>query len=816
LGTVQRKMLDSLPLGTGKPRVVLTPSHPSSIYHFGIFQVDPTRRELLKHGFRIKIQDKPFQLLAILIERPGEIVSREELHQRLWPADTFVEFDDGLNVVANKLRLALGDSAENPRFMETVPRRGYRFIAPVTKVEGKVPPLSVKISGPVLLTAPPAGSPPVPAQHVDIGSTPIKRWTLIISALVAAVAFSVGSYFYFHTTPKLTDKDTIVLADFANTTGDPLFDETLRQGMAVQLEQSPFLSLVSDERIQQTLRLMGQPAGARLSPEIARDICQRTGSAAALEGSIASLGSQYVLGLRAKNCRTGEVLDEEQVQVTRKEDLLNALGQIASRFRTRVGESLATVEKHSTPLAEATTPSLEALKAYSTARKVAFSAGYAAAVPLLKRAVDIDPQFAMAHAFMGRVYGDIGESVLSAESTRIAYLLRDHASDREKFFIAVTYDLQVMGNLEKAQQDCELWAQTYPRDTDAHGLLSGFMYQGSGKYEQSIVEAQKAIALDPDFTPGYVNLAFDNVYLDRLEEADNALDRSSDRNLEIADAVVLRYYIDFFRGDQAGMERDAALARRKAGAEDWLSQQEAFVLANSGQVQQARRKSRHAVDVAKREGQRERAAIYEAGAAVWEAFFGNVDAARHTAMESLELSKGRDVEYGAAVALALSGDSSRAQSLANNLEKRFPEDTSVQFSYLPTLRALFDLQEGKASNAAEPLQIAIPYELAVPASNFFGFFGTLYPAYVRGQAYLDTHRGTEAAAEFQKILDHRGIVFSDPVSAIARLQLGRAYVLSGDKAKAKATYEEFLKLWKDADIETPILKQAKAEYAKLQ
>ena len=642
-----------------------------------------------------------------------------------------------------------------------------------------------------------------------------KRGKAIIPAAVAVLALSVAGYFYFHPTPKLTDKDTIVLADFTNATGDPVFDGTLRQGLAVQLEQSPFLSLISDERIQQTLRLMGQLPDARLTPERAREICERTASAAILEGSIASLGSQYVLGLRAKSCRTGDVLDEEQVQAARKEDVLNVLGQMASKFRTRVGESLATVAKHNTPLAEATTPSLEALKAYSAAQKINFATGSAAALPLYKRAVEIDPKFAMAHALLGLSYSAMGESVLSRESASRAYQLRDRASDREKYLITANYERNVTGNLEKARETCELWAQTYPRDTDAHALLSGFMTQGSGKYGESIEEAKIAIGLNPDHTFAYVNLAYSYICLDRLPEAETTLQLASTRKLEIPEVLLERYYIAFLKGDRPGMEREAALSQGKPGAEDWLFHSEAIVLARSGQLQLARRMSRRAVDLAQQAGRRERAAVYETGVAVWEAFYGNAPAARRSAMVALELSKGWDVEYGAAFALALSGDSSRSQALANNLEKRFPEDTSVRFSYLPALRGLFALSHDP-SKAIDLLQTAVPYDLAQTGIGFFGFFGNLYPAYVRGEAYLAAHQVTEAATEFQKILDHRGIVFADPVGAMARVQLGRAFALSGDKAKAKTAYQDFLTLWKDADPDIPILQQAKAEYANLQ
>jgi serine/threonine protein kinase/predicted Zn-dependent protease len=636
-----------------------------------------------------------------------------------------------------------------------------------------------------------------------------KRWKMIVPA-AAVLVLSVGGYFYFHHTPRLTDKDTIVLADFTNTTGDPVFDGTLRQGMAVQLEQSPFLSLVSDEGIQQALRLMGQPTDSRLTPQVAREICERTASAAVLDGSIASLGSQYVLGLRAKNCRTGDVLAEEQVQAARKEDVLNALGQIASKFRTRVGESLTTMEKHDTPLAEATTPSLEALKSYSAGHKVLSSNGSAAALPFFKHAIEIDPKFAMAYALLGRMYGDIGESALSAESTSKAYQLRDRASDQEKFFITASYDMQVTGNLEKAQQTCELWALTYPRAREANGFLAGIVYPAFGKYEAAVERAKIVTRLDPDFPIGYLILASSYIALGRMGEADNTLQRAFERKLETPDFSVERYAVAFLKGDTAGMDRESAQARGKPGVEEWICNYQSFVLAYSGHLEEARKMSRRAADLAQQSDQRETAAFYEAEAAMREALFGNAPEARQRALAAVGLSKSRDVEYGVAFALALSGDSSRSQPFMDDLSRRFPEDTISAADYRPTLRALHALNHNEPAKAIEMLQAAIPYEL--------GEWGlaSLYPAYVRGEAYLAARQGREAAVEFQKILDHRGIVISDPIGALAHLQLGKAYALSGDKTKAKNAYKDFLTLWKDADPDIPILKQAKAEYAKLQ
>jgi DNA-binding winged helix-turn-helix (wHTH) protein len=778
----------------------------------GDLELDPRAYELRRSGRRLKLERIPMELLLLLVERRGELVTREEIIERIWGKDVFLDTDSGINAAIRKIRQVLKDDPEKPLFVQTITGKGYRFVAPTIEAQ-----ISPEVGSPALTrTLAPTGTSIDAKAAATTGFA--RRWKAIVPAVVAVFALLVAGYLYlrFHRTTKLTEKDTIVLADFTNTTGDSVFDGTLRQGMAVQLEQSPFLSLVSDDRIQQVLRLMGKPADARLTPEVSREICERTGSAAVLDGTIASLGSQYVLGLRAKNCRTGDVLDEEQVQAAMKEDVLNALGQIASKFRTRVGESLTTVEKRDTPLAEATTPSLEALKAYSAGWRVVSSSGSTAAVPFFKHAIETDPKFAMAYASLGRMYDDVGESDLSAESTSKAYELRDRTSANEKFFISASYDMQVTGNLDKAQQTCELWVQAYPRAMIPHAFLSGIIYPVSGKYEKAVEESKRAIELDPDFAIGYNILVLNYAYLARFSEAENTLQRASERKLDIPDFLVERYDLAFLRGDKAGIEREAALGQRTSGAEEWISDHEAFVLAYYGHLQQAREMSQHAADLAQQSTRRETAALYETGAALREALFGNAPAARRSAMAALELSKGREVEYGAAFALALAADSAGSQTLANDLERRFPEDTSVRFSYTPVLRALLALNRDEPSKAVELLQIAVPYELGAPRSSFYGFFGTFYPAYVRGEAYLAAHRGAEAAGEFQKILDHRGIVVSDPIGALAHLQLGRAYALSGDKTKAKSAYQDFLMLRKDADPDIPVFKQAKAEYAKLQ
>jgi tetratricopeptide (TPR) repeat protein len=509
------------------------------------------------------------------------------------------------------------------------------------------------------------------------------------------------------------------------------------------------------------------------------------------------------------------VLDEQQAQAATKEEVLGALSQIATKFRTRVGESLATMEKYDTPLAEATTASLEALKSYSAALKAIFSTDFAAAVPLLKRAIEIDPNFALAHAHLGVLYRGSGESDLSVASATKAYQLRNRATDRERLFITATYQADVTGNLEKARETFELWGRTYPRDPIAPGILSAFITHGSGKYEKSIEAAEKAIALDPNLTPPYRNVAFSYARLNRLAEAETALQRLAADKQDAPDFLVLRYLLFFLKGDARAMEQVAAFAKGKPGAEDGMSQIESLVLARSGRLRLARQMSRRAVELPKHAGKRDRAALFQSGAAVWEALFGNTTAARRSATEVLQLSRGRDVQYGAALALAIIGDFARAQELANDLDKRFPEDTCVRFSYLPVLRARLALNRGMPSQAVESLQAAIPNEFAVPGVAYFAFYGGLFPAYLRGEALLAAQKGTEAAVEFQKILDHPAVVFGDPVGALAHVQLGRAFALSGERMKARTAYQNFFTLWKDADTDIPILQQARAEYTRL-
>ena len=648
---------------------------------------------------------------------------------------------------------------------------------------------------------------PVETSAVGVGKQRGIRWKLIVPAAIALVALAAGGYFYFHHAPKLTDKDTIVLADFTNTTGDSVFDGTLRQGLSVQLEQSPFLSIISDQQIQQTLQMMGQKPDAKLTPEIARELCQRTESAAVLHGSIATLGSQYVLGIQATNCQTGDVLAEEQATADNKEQALKALGGAVTKLRAKLGESLNSVQKFDTPIEQASTPSLEALQAYSAGRKTMVGKGdSAAAAPFFSRATQLDPKFAMAYAALGNAYSNLAEMGLAADNIRKSYELRGSVSDREKFYIESHYFHFVTGDLEKARRVYEIWAQTYPRDV---GPLTNLAVIDSflGNYEKSLAMATEAVRLAPEDSQNYANLVDAYIFLNRLDQARTAAAEAQSKNLDSPDLRVYLYMVAFLQNDAAGMRQQVAWSAGEPGVEDALLANEADTAAYTGNLHKAREFSRRASTSAQLAEEKETAAGYEVSAALREALFGNTKEARKLSEAALALSTDRDTQYGVALTLVFAGDDSRGKNLAKRLAEQFPEDTAVQFCYLPTVDALLALGRGDSSKAVEAVSLATPYELGVAAR--------LYPAYVRGRVYLAARKGSKAAAEFQKIVDHRGVIINEPIGALAHLEIGRAYAMQGDTTRAKAAYQDFLTLWKDADPDIPVLIAAKSEYAKL-
>jgi eukaryotic-like serine/threonine-protein kinase len=667
-------------------------------------------------------------------------------------------------------------------------------------------------SSPALAPSPSSGAAKVAEAPVAVR----KLRKFLVPAAVILVSVAIAGAFYLHsrqTGQRLTEKDTIVLAEFTNTTGDPVFDGTLRQGLSAQLEQSPFLSLLSDQRVAQTLALMAQPKDARLTRELAREVCQRTASVASIEGSISSLGSQYVVGLKAVNCRGGDVLANEQATASSKEQVLKAVGEAATKMRQKLGESLASVQKYDAPAENVTTPSLEALQAYSLGyQAMTVKNDAAAAVSLFQRAVSLDPNFAMAYARLGTSYSNLGQTARAAESTRRAYDLRERVSEREKFYIASHYEHYVTGNLEAARRTYDLWAQTYPRDYVPSGNV-GAIYGQLGNYDKALAGALEAMKLNAGSGVSYSNLVSSYVQVNRLDEARATAQEAQAHNLDNPQIHVSLYGIDFLQHDAAGMEREAAELMGKPGFEDLMLGSESDTAAYGGQFAKARELTRRASDSAQRADEKETAAGYAAEAAVREALVGNMSQAKQQAQAALALSTGRDVEAVSAIALGLAGDTTQATRLAADLAKRFPEDTVVQFEYLPMINAVAALRNGSASKATAALARAAPYELGSLAQSF-SF--AVYPVYLRGETYAAAHQGSAALAEFQKILDHRSVVLNEPIGALAYVGLARAYSLSSDTAKAKSAYQDFFSLWKNADPDIPILKEAKAEYTKLQ
>jgi eukaryotic-like serine/threonine-protein kinase len=637
-----------------------------------------------------------------------------------------------------------------------------------------------------------------------------KRWKFAIPALLIAALIAAALYYRSHRSKPLTDKDTIVLADFTNTTGDSVFDDTLKQGLSVQLEQSPFLALLSERKVNETLKLMGRPADDRLTPEITREVCQRMGSKAMLTGTIAGLGSQYVIGLKAVNCSTGDVLAVAQEQAAGKEAVLKALDNAAVNLRSRLGESLSSVQKYATPVEEATTPSLEALKVYSLGRKTHYAKGDTAALPFYKRAAELDPNFARAYVSMSGAYSDLNEIERARENARKAYELREKVSERERLSIEANYYLTATGELEKAAQTYQLWQQTYPRDELPHINLA-FISASLGNWEKSLEEAREALRLEPNNATNYLNLGNAYTSLNRLDEAEAVYKQSEERKLEAETLLANRYQLAFVKGDKTAMEQSAAAAMGKPGMEDLLLASQADTEAWYGKLKNARELTRRAMDSAQHNDAKEAAATYQAVAALREVQ-GNRKQAMADANAAVRLAPNRDVRAIAALTLARLGDTGPAENMAAELDKNFPLDTLVQRYWLPTIRAAVALQRKDPNRAVELLNLASTVELSQPTNLAV----VLCPVYLRGEAYLMLHDANRAQEEFQKFTDHDGLVLNFPWGPLARVGLARAYAMQGSTVKARAAYQAFLTLWKDADSDLPILKEVKSEDAKLQ
>ena len=652
------------------------------------------------------------------------------------------------------------------------------------------------------------------AVQPEARSRPRMRSWVMVAIGVVLVLMAAGGYLYLHHPRRLTDKDVVVIADFANSTGDTVFDDTLKQALSVSLRQSPFLSVLSDNKVAETLKLMTRQPGTMLTPELAREVCLRTGSQAYIAGAIAALGEEYVLGLKAVNCQSGEILAQQQISVPAKEKVLDGLGHVASQLRGELGESLATVQKFDIPIEQATTSSLEALRQYTAGLRVQNQQGDVAAIPFFKRAIELDPNFAKAYVSLATSYSNLVEYGLASENMQKAYELRDRATELERYSISANYYSDVTGELDKANAVLEQWAHSYPRDI--HPLVALALNNNLvGQYDQAVAELHEGLRIDPDHSSFFVNLIANYAALNQVQDAIAAYDAALARKFDHPLLHANRYGVAFLEGDTAEMQRQLARITGKAGLDDFLLSIQSDTAAYAGHFHNARELSRQAAVSASRNDKKETGAEWLLNAALREAEIGNPQQARAQTSSAMSLFSSRDVRVLAALALARSGDAARAQNMTDELSGSAPANTLLNCYWLPTIRASTELTRHHPDNALRVLQAASSCELGEPNPQV-QIGGTLYPGYVRGQADLENGDAQQAVAEFQKLIDHRGVVQNFVLGALVHLQLGRAYLATGDTAKASVQYQEFLTLWKDADPDIPILKEAKAEYAKLQ
>ena len=633
---------------------------------------------------------------------------------------------------------------------------------------------------------------------------PGRAWNLVVMAIVVLAVLGLAmTVFLRRTRAVMTERDAILVTDFVNTTADPVFDGTLKKALAVDLEQSPYLNVFPEQKVRQTLQFMGRTPDERITGDVGREICQRVGIKAMLNGSIANLGSQYVITLDAVNAGTGESLAREEVQAPSKESVLNSLHEAGSSLRKKLGESLASVQKYDKPLSEATTSSLEALKAFSLGDLKHQSFDELSALPLYQHAVELDPNFAMAYARLGTVYSNLGQSELAEKNRQKAFELRDRASEHEKLYIMSHYYVD-SGQLEKGITALELYKQTYPRDSTPYNNLA-VVYIVMGQYENALDNARKAVQLDPDSASGYSNVAFAYAGLNRLDEAKATFNQALQRKAGAAIVHSSLATIAWMQGDQAGMERELDLMKNDPQSEFTETGMRSAMAAYAGQLNAARAFGQKQRDAAQRLGFKEAVASEYSQEAAMETTFGDKGRALEDVAQALKLSESPNVALNCATALALAGENARAAKLADDVAQKRPYDTLVQFVEVPLVKAQIELNQGNPAKAIDLLDGALVYARANS--------GVLY---VRGNAYLKAGRGAEAVQAFQRLQDLKSIIIIDPVMPLAKLGLARAYVMADDKARARVAYQDFLAVWKDADPNVPLLREVKAEYARLQ
>jgi len=788
---------------------------------FSVFEVDLKAGELRRQGMRVKLQDQPFQVLAVLIEHAGEVVTKEELRQRIWPADTFVDFDHALHSAIARLREALRDSSERPQIIETLPRRGYRFIALIQTRERQYSPE----------LAPRSNSDPLRRFAISVVAG-LLGGALLLALVIGADVGGARRWLLRKSNPNIdspavlalqnVSKDTIIIGDFANSTGDSVFDDTLKTALTVALRQSPYLNIISDEKIATTLKLMVLPVNTKLSPQVAREVCERAGSKAYVAGSIASLGKEYVLALKAVNCQSGDTIAEEQLTANSKERVLNAIGDAAAKLRSRLGESLPSVQRFDVPLEQATTPSLEALRAFSQGVAVYHQTG-GDALPYWLRAIELDPNFAMGYYAVGSTYGELGEQARAKQYLSKAFELRAHASEREQMLIIGTFYTEVTGELDKAAVAYEQNIATYPHDEFAFVVLAG-IYAAMGRYDKmaGIMQPVQQFAMDRTSTDEVLGQA--QLAQQQVNDARQLLHEAYAQKRDNFLLHNLLYAVAFLGANESDMAEQLQWYASTPAMENFGLSLDSDTSAYSGRLAKARELTDRAVDSAIRVDNKEEGACWKGNAALREAGFGNFDEARADVAATLKLlPSSQSARLGSGLAYAMIGDNAHAQALAREINKEYPLDTQVQSLWLPAISAQMALNLHKPTAALQQLQRALP-PIEYGQISFITQLSCLYPTYIRGQAYL-AGKGNEAAAEFQKILDHSGIVWDCWTGSLARLGVARANALQAKnssgadadlaRTRALAAYKDFLALWEDADPDIPIYKEAKAEYAKL-
>ncbi len=768
-------------------------SSPTPVYRFGVFQVNLATRELRKHGVRVRLPGQPFCILTMLLERPGEVVTREEMRRRLWAADTFVDFEHSLNTAIKKLRSAMGDTPENSRYIETLPRLGYRFIAPVQEVAAASSAVATSF----------AGVPSAPATPPSVRAPFLRRpWILSFSLAIVLGASTAVWFWKTHTAAPVEETDSVLVSDFVNTTGDPVFDGTLKRALIVKLGESPHFNLLNEPNLRETFRLMGRSPNERLVPPGDREVCQRAGAKVVIDGTIIGLGNEYLITLEAKNCLTGGVVARQEKRAASREKVLAALGEVIPSFRRKLGESIGTIEKFNTPIEQATTPSLPALKAYTTGDEMRLQDKEVESVSFYKMAVELDPNFAIAHARLAALYRNLSQGELSRQEMKKAFELREHVSEKEKFYIAAHYYTDFTQEVEKSVQTYELWTQTYPRDWIPYNNLADAAAR-SGLIEKAIPAAQQALRLNPNSWFAYATLA--NAYLrgSRFAEAKAICDRAiAENHRGSTDNTLLR--AAFAQGDLTTVEKELQVAKSKPN-ESLLLSFAAVATSGMGKLKAARSFSERAEEVALREGLHEAASNAAYDQSLPEAEVGNISEARSLVGKGLRWNRDPASHAFAALTFARLGDTTRAEALLKSADIR-PLDTLHNDVVLASVRAAIQLHRKNPKQAIEDLNPALPYDL----SELSG----ATTIYLRGLAYLQAGSSKDAILQFQKLIDNHGIAVS-VYWPLAHVGLARAYALGGETDKALEKYRQFFSLWKDADSDLKLLQQARSEYEKL-